>query len=76
LRIAQVLSGKDRKTIRNKLATLFDADAIDALLKSDKIIYNKVTGSKMLIYVGKITLSSSTAPEKTTFPQCLHLNCL
>lgn len=47
------LSGKDRKTIRNKLATLFDADAIDALLKSDKIICNKVAGSKMLIYVGE-----------------------
>ena len=46
------LSGKDRKTIRNKLAALFDPDSIDAVLKNDKVICTKVSGSKMLIYVG------------------------
>lgn len=46
------LSGKDRKTIKAKLTTQYDAESIEALLKADKIICSKVTGSKMLIYIG------------------------
>ncbi len=45
------LSGKDRKTIKNKLVLHFDPDSIDAILKTDKIVCNKVSNSKMLIYV-------------------------
>ena len=46
------LSGKDRKTINKKLSTQFDPVCIEALLaKNDKLTCNKVTGSKMLIYL-------------------------
>lgn len=47
------LSGKDRKTIRSKLVTIFHPEAIDMLLKTEKLICNKISGSKMLIYVGE-----------------------
>ena len=48
------LSGKDRKTIRNKLVTLFDPTTIETVFaKHDKITCNKVSGSKMLIYIGE-----------------------
>jgi len=48
------LSGKDRKTIRNKLVKQFDADTIETVFgKHDKITCNKVSGSKMLIYIGE-----------------------
>ena len=46
------LSGKDRKTIKAKLTTQYDAESIETLIKADKIICSKVTGSKMLIYIG------------------------
>ncbi len=46
------LSGKDRKTIKNKLASLFDEESLDVLFtKNDKIICNKISGGKMLIYI-------------------------
>ena len=47
------LSGKDRKTIKAKLLTQYDSDSIEAVIKSDKIICSKVSGSKMLIYIGE-----------------------
>jgi predicted ribosome-associated RNA-binding protein Tma20 len=47
------LSGKDRKTIRGKLVTIFHPEAVDMLLKTEKLICNKISGSKMLIYVSE-----------------------
>ena len=47
------LSGKDRKTIKNKTSQLFDEKCIETLFaKNEKIISAKVSGSKMLIYNG------------------------
>ena len=48
------LSGKDRKTIKNKLTTLFNDDVcVEKMLAiNDKIISCKVSGSKMVIYNG------------------------
>lgn len=47
------LSGKDRKTMRNKLITIFDEACVEKLLAlNDKIISCKASGSKMLIYNG------------------------
>lgn len=47
------LSGKDRKTMRNKLVSIFDEASVEKLLAvNDKIISCKVSGSKMLIYNG------------------------
>lgn len=47
------LSGKDRKSIKNKLASQYDEASIECLLaKNEKIICNKISGSKMLIYMG------------------------
>jgi hypothetical protein len=46
------LSGKDRKNVKNKLATLFDEPTLETLFnKNDKIVCNKISGSKMLIYM-------------------------
>lgn len=46
------LSGKDKKAIKNKLIAQFDEESIDKLFaKNDKIICNKISGSKMLIYI-------------------------
>lgn len=48
------LSGKDRKTIRNKLVNQFDPTTIETVFsKEEKITCNKVSGSKMLIYIGE-----------------------
>lgn len=48
------LSGKDRKAIRNKLATLFDEESVDKLFSSnEKIICTKISGSKMQIFMGE-----------------------
>ena len=48
------LSGKDRKTLNKKLSVHFDPAAIEALLGSqEKFTCNKVSGSKMLIYLGE-----------------------
>lgn len=48
------LSGKDKKSIKNKLATVYDEESVEKLFTSnDKIICNKVSGSKMLIYSGE-----------------------
>jgi translation initiation factor 2D len=48
------LSGKDKKLMKNKLVALFDEESVEKLLaKNDKIICNKISGSKMLIYVGE-----------------------
>ena len=47
------LSGKDRKNIKNKLSVQFNAKAIQAVVAQyDKINCNKVSGSKVLIYMG------------------------
>lgn len=48
------LSGKDRKTIKTKLCTLFNPDCVETLLtKNDKIVSCKTSGgSKMVIYQG------------------------
>lgn len=47
------LSGKDRKTMRNKLIALFNENCVEKILAiNDKIISCKVSGSKMLIYNG------------------------
>jgi translation initiation factor 2D len=47
------LSGKDRKTIKNKLVAQFDPPSIEtALAAHDKIVCSKIAGSKMLIYIG------------------------
>jgi predicted ribosome-associated RNA-binding protein Tma20 len=47
------LSGKDRKTIKAKLSDSLDAECVEKIFASnDKIISNKVSGSKMLIYNG------------------------
>lgn len=46
------LSGKDKKTIKNKLSSQFDPETVEKLFAThDKIICNKISGSKMLIYV-------------------------
>ena len=46
------LSGKDRKSIRNKLVAHFDTPCVEAIIaKNDKINCNKISGSKMLIYM-------------------------
>ena len=48
------LSGKDRKAIKNKLAAQFDPECTEKIFtKNDKIICNKITGSKMLIYISE-----------------------
>lgn len=48
------LSGKDKKTVKNKFATIFNAEAADKLFSvNEKIICNKITGSKMLIYTSE-----------------------
>jgi hypothetical protein len=45
------LSGKDKKAIKNKLVNQFDPETVDKLFATnDKIICNKISGSKMLIY--------------------------
>lgn len=45
------LSGKDKKAIKNKLINQFDAQTVEKLFTTnDKIICNKTSGSKMLIY--------------------------
>lgn len=47
------LSGKDRKTMRNKLAEVFDEACVDKIFSvNDKIISCKISGSKMVIYNG------------------------
>jgi translation elongation factor P/translation initiation factor 5A len=47
------LSGKDRKTMRNKLAEVFDEACVDKIFNvNDKIISCKISGSKMVIYNG------------------------
>jgi hypothetical protein len=47
------LSGKDKKAIKNKLVMAFDENCVEKLFNNnDKIICNKVSGSKMLIYSG------------------------
>ena len=47
------LSGKDKKNIKNKLVNLFDSNSIETLIaKQDKLLSNKISGSKMLIYIG------------------------
>lgn len=47
------LSGKDRKTMKNKLAETFDEACVDKILNvNDKIISCKISGSKMIIYNG------------------------
>ena len=47
------LSGKDRKNITKKLAAQFDKKAVETIFAShDKINCNKVSGSKVLIYMG------------------------
>jgi translation elongation factor P/translation initiation factor 5A len=47
------LSGKDRKTMRNKLVELFDEACVDKIMNvNDKIISCKTSGSKMVIYNG------------------------
>ena len=47
------LSGKDRKTMKNKLVTLFNEQCVEKILAiNDKIISCKVSGSKMLIFNG------------------------
>ncbi len=47
------LSGKDRKTMRNKLAEVFDEACVDKIFAvNDKIISCKISGSKMVIYNG------------------------
>jgi translation initiation factor 2D len=46
------LSGKDKKTIKNKLVAQFDPETVEKLFaNNDKIICSKVSGSKMLLYV-------------------------
>ena len=47
------LSGKDRKNIKNKLSVQFNAKAIQTIVaQQEKINCNKVSGSKVLIYMG------------------------
>lgn len=47
------LSGKDRKTMRNKLAETFDEESVEKLMNvNDKIISCKIGGCKMVIYNG------------------------
>lgn len=47
------LSGKDKKSIKNKMSQTFDEEAVECLFaKNEKIVSAKVTGSKMLIYNG------------------------
>lgn len=47
------LSGKDRKTIKNKLCSIFDDKCVEKILAvNEKIISCKVSGSKMIIYNG------------------------
>jgi translation initiation factor 2D len=46
------LSGKDKKSIKNKMLAIFDTESVEKLFSThDKIICNKVSGAKMLIYV-------------------------
>jgi hypothetical protein len=46
------LSGKDKKSIKNKLIHQFDPETVEKLFATnDKIVCNKISGSKMLIYV-------------------------
>ena len=47
------LSGKDRKNLRNKLSIQLDPKCVESVMTThEKISCNKVTGSKMLIYMG------------------------
>ena len=48
------LSGKDRKTIKNKLSQILNPDCVQVLFnKNDKIVSCKTSGgSKMIIYQG------------------------
>jgi len=47
------LSGKDRKNITKKLVAQFDTKSVEAVFAThDKINCNKVSGSKVLIYMG------------------------
>jgi translation initiation factor 2D len=47
------LSGKDRKTMKNKLSETFDEGCVDKIFNlNDKIISCKISGSKMIIYNG------------------------
>lgn len=48
------LSGKDKKAIKNKLANNYEQGCVEKLFAlNEKIICNKVSGSKMLIYSGE-----------------------
>ena len=48
------LSGKDKKGIRNKLAVQFDPASVEAVFAHhDKLTCAKVSGSKLLIYMGE-----------------------
>lgn len=47
------LSGKDRKTMKNKLISIFNEPCVEKILTiNDKIVSCKVSGSKTLIYNG------------------------
>jgi hypothetical protein len=48
------LSGKDKKVIKSKMSEAFNEQCVEKMLAAnDKIICSKVSGSKMLIYVGE-----------------------